>query len=227
MVAINKSPGMLSIPDRFDERKFSLYHFLKQRYPEIFVVHRLDRDTSGVIVFAKNSSSHKHLSQIFEKRQVQKIYLGIVVGSMMDKEGVIEQPIAEHPYLKGTMVISKKGKSSRTKFSVVEDLGRYSLVSFEIETGRTHQIRVHMKFAQHPIAVDAMYGDGKPVYLSSFKKKFQLGYNDESERPIINRLALHSRQMKFKKADGREIHLQSEMPKDMKALLYQLKKNRK
>lgn len=218
---------MLTIPDRHDDMQLSLYKILNQMYGKIFIVHRLDRDTSGLILFAKNETAHKYLSQLFEQRNIQKLYLGIVRGSMPDKKGSINEPIAEHPVKKGMMAINKKGKISLTNYEVLEDYGIYSLVRFEIQSGRTHQIRVHAKSLGHPIIGDEVYGDGKPVLLSSFKKKYKLSQNELEERPIISRLALHSSSLHFKDIHHKDIFLEAPLPKDMRALLQQLSKNRK
>jgi 23S rRNA pseudouridine1911/1915/1917 synthase len=225
-VAINKSAGMLTIPDRHDETQLSLYKILLQRYGKIFIVHRLDRETSGIVLFAKNEITHKYLSQLFEQRHIEKIYLGIIRGSLPGKNGSVNEAIAEHPLHKGVMIVSKKGKPSLTEYEVMEDYGIYSLVQFNIHSGRTHQIRVHMKFAGHPVACDTTYGDGKPVQLSSFKRKYKSGLGDEEERPLINRLALHSHRLIFTDAMAKKHVLEAPLPKDMKALLQQLKKNR-
>lgn len=225
-IAINKEAGMLTIPDRHDETQLSLYKILNYQYGKIFIVHRLDRDTSGLVLFAKNEATHKYLSQLFEKRNIEKNYLGFIRGSLHENKGMVNEPIAEHPSRKGAMVINKKGKSSLTEYEVLQDFGIYSLVKFNIQSGRTHQIRVHMKSLGHPIACDAIYGDGKPILLSSFKKKFKLSQHDEEERPLVNRLALHSYQLKFKDAKEIEHLLEASLPKDMKALLQQLKKVR-
>jgi 23S rRNA pseudouridine1911/1915/1917 synthase len=226
-VAVNKEAGMLTIPDRHDDTQLSLYKLLTQKYGKVFIVHRLDRDTSGLILFAKNEAAHKYLSQLFEQRNIEKYYLGIVRGSMPAKTGSVNEPIAEHPYHKGEMIISKKGKPSLTDYAMLEDYGIYSLVQFNIHSGRTHQIRVHTKSLGHPIISDTVYGDGKPILLSSFKKKYKLSQHDEEERPIVNRLALHSSQLTFTDMHHIKHALEAPLPKDMKALLQQLKKNRK
>jgi 23S rRNA pseudouridine1911/1915/1917 synthase len=226
-VAVNKEAGMLTIPDRHDDTQLSLYKLLTQKYGKVFIVHRLDRDTSGLILFAKNEAAHKYLSQLFEQRNIEKYYLGIVRGSMPAETGSVNEPIAEHPYHKGEMIISKKGKSSLTDYAMLEDYGIYSLVQFNIHSGRTHQIRVHTKSLGHPIISDTVYGDGKPILLSSFKKKYKLSQHDEEERPIVNRLALHSSQLTFTDMHHIKHALEAPLPKDMKALLQQLKKNRK
>ena len=225
-VAINKPAGMLTIPDRHDETQLSLYKILNHQYGKIFIVHRLDRDTSGLVLFAKNEASHKYLSQLFEQRNIEKIYLGIIRGSLPNKKGSVNESITEHPTLKGVMIIAKKGKPSLTDYEVIEDYGIYSLVQFNIHSGRTHQIRVHMKFEGHPIVSDPIYGDGKSILLSSFKKKYKLSQHDEEERPLMNRLALHSYKLNFKDQHSNLHSLEAPLPKDMKALLQQLKKNR-
>jgi 23S rRNA pseudouridine955/2504/2580 synthase/23S rRNA pseudouridine1911/1915/1917 synthase len=221
LIAINKPSGILTIPDRMGT--ISLKNYLQRAYPEIFTVHRLDRDTSGVVVFAKNEGAHKELSQLFEGREVEKRYLGLVLGNFAEEKGTIDEGIMEHPVIKGKMVVNKKGKPSVTDYEVLEKFRFFSWVQFQIHTGRTHQIRVHMKHAGHPVVCDETYGDGKPVLLSSLKKKFNLSKNEEEERPILGRLALHSHQLKFKLAGG-DYDLEAPLPKDLKACLQQLRK---
>jgi 23S rRNA pseudouridine1911/1915/1917 synthase len=224
-VALNKPAGLLSIPDRTQSEP-SLKDMLLNKYGTIFTVHRLDKDTSGMIVFAKNETTHKFLSQAFEERRVEKYYQGIVHGSPAEKKGTIDAPISEHLIQKGLMVIHRNGKSSVTDYEVIEDYKSYSLLQFQLHTGRTHQIRVHCKNIGHPLACDELYGDGKPVLLSSLKKKYKLSKHDEEERPMLNRLALHSYCLKFTDAEGNPFNLIAELPKDMRALLQQLKKHR-
>ena len=171
-IVLNKPAGLLSIPDRLG-KEISLKNLLQEKYDQIFTVHRLDRDTSGLIVFAKNEETHKALSQQFEDRTASKTYVGFVMGNLPSSSGQIDEPIAEHPGKKGMMMVHKKGKPSFTEYKVLEDFGAYSWLEFKILTGRTHQIRVHMQSLGHPIACDPLYGDGKPVYISSLKKKLQ------------------------------------------------------
>ncbi|MGZ8544043.1 MAG: RluA family pseudouridine synthase [Flavisolibacter sp.] len=223
-IGINKPAGLLSIPDR-EGKDVSLKLILKERFGEIFTVHRLDRETSGVVVFAKNETAHKQLSQLFESRENTKIYNGLVMGTPAESSGTINEPIAEHPSKKGVMTVYKKGKESITEYEVLESFRLYTWMKFRIPTGRTHQIRVHMKHLGHPIVCDPLYGDGKPVLISSIKKKtYKLAKEEEAERPILSRLALHSAELKFR-LNGKDYHLKADLPKDLKALLNQLKKN--
>ena len=223
-IAINKPAGLLSIPDR-EQSQPSLKDMLLAKYGTIFTVHRLDKDTSGIIVFAKDEVTHKFLSQLFESRSVEKYYRGIVHGSPASKKGTIDAPISEHPLHKGLMVVHRNGKASVTDYEVVEERKAFSLVQFQLHTGRTHQIRVHAKNIGHPLACDELYGDGKPILLSSIKRNYKLSKHDEEERPILNRLALHSYRLKFTDADDKVVDLIAELPKDMRVLLLQLKKN--
>ncbi len=225
-VAINKPSGLLSIPDR-EGKEVSLKVLLKEKYGEIFTVHRIDRDTSGLIVFAKNEAAHKHLCKQFEDRQTKKIYQGLVIGSPAMASGRIEAPLMEHPALNGTMIVHRKGKEALTDYEVLTDFGIFSLLQFRIHTGRTHQIRVHMKDLGYPIVCDPLYGDGKPLLLSAVKSKFKLSKNELEERPILGRLALHAYQLSFTDIDGKIIDLEAALHKDMRATLQQLAKRKK
>ncbi|MBL0357253.1 MAG: RluA family pseudouridine synthase [Chitinophagaceae bacterium] len=223
-VAVNKPAGMLSIPDR-TQSEVSLKDILIEKYGSIFTVHRLDKETSGIILFAKDEATHKFLSKAFEERSVEKYYQGLVYGVPSQPSGTIEGPIMEHPVQKGVMIVHAKGKPSVTDYEMQESYGKYSLVKFRIHTGRTHQIRVHAKNIGNPIACDPLYGDGKPVLLSSIKKKYKLSKHDDEERPILSRVALHSYQLKFTDAAGNAFDLLAELPKDIRALIQQFKKN--
>jgi 23S rRNA pseudouridine955/2504/2580 synthase/23S rRNA pseudouridine1911/1915/1917 synthase len=225
-LAVNKPAGLLSIPDR-EGKETSLKVLLQEAGHSIFTVHRLDKETSGVIVFAKNDLAHRHLSVQFEERKTVKIYQGLVVGSVPGSPGTIDKPIAESTTTRGMMIIHRRGKESVTDYEVLENFGSFSWLQFRIHTGRTHQIRVHMKDLAHPIACDPLYGDGKPLMLSSIKSKFKLSRHELEERPLLNRLALHSLQLSFTDPAGGSIHIEAPLSKDLRATLQQLEKNRK
>ena len=112
-IVINKPPGLLSIPDR-EGKDVSLKQLLLQKYGEIFTVHRLDRETSGIIVFAKDAETHKFLSQAFEERSVEKYYAGIVTGTLSEKQKTINAPISENTVKRGVMLIHQRGKPAIT-----------------------------------------------------------------------------------------------------------------
>ncbi|MCO6496290.1 MAG: RluA family pseudouridine synthase [Chitinophagaceae bacterium] len=224
-IAVNKPAGLLSIPDRHDDSEPSLFSLLKQRYENILVVHRIDKPTSGIILFAKTPEVHKYFSQLFENRKIRKSYTGIVHGRVQETSGTIDAPIAESPYRKGEMMVSQKGKPAITHFTTLETNFLFSVLNFDLETGRTHQIRVHAKHINHPLLCDPIYGDGKPVFLSDFKKDYNKGKKEEEERPLLNRLALHATSLNFKDPNGKDVHIEAPLPKDMKALMNQMRKH--
>ncbi len=222
LIAINKPSGLLSIPDR-EGKELSLKQILQNNHEQIFTVHRLDKGTSGVIIFAKDETTHKQLSLLFETHKTEKIYLGLVHGTPSPAHGKIEVPLMQHPSGNNKMIVSANGKPSLTEFEVIENFKRFSLVQFKIQTGRTHQIRVHAQYIGNSILCDELYGDGKPVYLSAIKTKYNLSKSEEVERPILSRLALHSTSLKFNLND-KEYFLEAPLPKDLRALLQQLRK---
>ncbi len=221
-IAINKPAGMLSIPDR-KQSEPSLKDILKERYGNIYTVHRLDKGTSGVIVFAKDEVTHKQLSQLFEGRDVKKHYLGLVHGIVTPPSGMVEAPMMEHPGKNGKMITHTKGKAAATEYEVLESFKLFSWVKFQIHTGRTHQIRVHMQHIGNSIVCDELYGDPTPVLLSAFKRNYKLSKREDEERPILARLGLHSHKLSFE-LDGEKFDFEAEIPKDLRALLQQLRK---
>lgn len=224
-VIVSKPSGILSIADRHNAELISVARLLRDRYGNILIVHRIDKETSGCICFAKTEQAHKYLSMQFEKRNIEKTYLGIIHGSFDKKDGVIEDAIMEHPVIKGKMIINQKqGKPSSTAYHTLESFGTYSLVEFKILTGRTHQIRLHSANLGHPIVCDALYGLTNPVFISSLKKKYSLSKDELEERPVLSRLALHAHKLKFKTEGGTEIEAVAPLTKDMNAMLNQCRK---
>ncbi len=225
LLVVNKPAGVLVIPDRFDATIASLNKLVEAKVGhKVWVVHRLDRETSGVICFAKNEGAHRYLSMLFQEHAVGKFYAGLVIGIVEPPEGRIEGAIAEHPAVNGKMIVAKKGKMAVTDYRVVEQWPLYGLVQFQIHTGRTHQIRVHMQSIGHPLVCDDLYGDGRPFMLSTIKRKYQLSGKDEVERPLLNRLALHAYRLQFVKEDGTEVVVEAPLPKDIAACVKQLNK---
>ena len=224
MIAVNKPSGWLSIPDRHDSEIPSIKNWLEKKYPDIFVIHRIDRDTSGLLLFAKNEKAHRHYNQLFEQRLVKKIYVGLVNGALADIEGIISQPIEQHPTVSGKMRIGRNGKPSITHFKVLERFRGYTLIEFNLETGRTHQIRVHMQNMGHALVCDSLYGMSDPLLLSNIKKKFKLSKEVEAERPLLDRLALHAFSIQMKGQDGTTVNIEAPLSKDLEVALIQLRK---
>jgi 23S rRNA pseudouridine1911/1915/1917 synthase len=226
LIVVEKPAGMLSIPDRFDLEKPNLLHYLQAEYGQVMVVHRIDRETSGILVFARNEDAHRHLNQQFLDRTVEKIYLALVDGKPQPPVGEINQPIGPHPSHAGKMMINYKGKQALTLYRVSDTFKAYSLVEADIKTGRQHQIRVHFASIGHPLVVDPLYGKREAFFLSEAKmRNFHLAKKEEAERPLMSRLTLHSHQLVITHPRTEErLSFSAALPKDFKALLAQLDK---
>jgi len=227
VVAVNKPAGVLSIPDRFDQHLPSMSKMLQQKYGQVFVVHRIDRDTSGVLLFAKDRQAHEILSKQFESREIEKYYYALVNGRLSATAGRIESAIAPHPGKPGKMTVSKKGKPAISEYEVMETFALFSWLKIQIQTGRTHQIRVHMQSIGHPVVMDELYGVDNPIFLSSLKRRYHLGKHDKEERPLLKRLALHAAIIRFR-MPGSDVlcTIEAPLPKDLHATLQQLRKLR-
>ncbi len=223
-IILNKPAGLLVIPDRYDETKPCLVHMLNNQYDEVYVVHRIDMETSGVICFALNAEAHKHLSQLFENNKVDKTYLALCGTIPAEKEGIINTPIKPSESTRGKMIVHPKGKKAHTEYKVSEILGSNSLLEVKIKTGRTHQIRIHLASIYCPLLVDKKYGKSEAFYLSHLKGKKYNRKKEAIERPLLSRHSLHAWKLSFKDAKGIKISAEADMPKDLRATLNQLRK---
>lgn len=172
------------------------------------LVSRLDMNTSGLIIIAKNQFSHGMLSKAMSENKVEKRYLAIAHGIFKEKQGTINKPIYRPEGIEnGTRrIVDERGQRSITHYKVVEEFGDSSLVECKLETGRTHQIRVHLSYLGHPIYGDVLYGDG------------------DNEGHLIERQALHAYGLDFKSPrTEKELSLRAELPDDMKELIQKLK----
>ena len=226
LVVINKSAGLLTIPDRYQHDKRNLSSLMIKAYGEIFVVHRIDRETSGLIIFAKDAQTHKSLSEAFEENKIDKTYLALVQGTPKPLENRIETFLVKSETERSKIIVFKKGKWSITDYKVLESYDKkYSLVEVKILTGRTHQIRVHMQHIGNPLLVDSKYSNKDEFKLSEIKKrKFRLQKNEE-ERPLITRHTLHAAKIGFTHpSTGERMDFEVPLPKDMKAVVNQMRK---
>lgn len=163
------------------------------------LVHRLDKDTSGVMVLAKNAQTQAKLSSFFEKKQIKKTYLAIVTGVVIDKAGTIQAALTRnHKDTNLMRIAAKKGKDAITEWKLLADFGLFSLLVVKPLTGRTHQIRVHLAHIGLPLAIDPSYGSNRPIFLSDLKADYRLG-KGQTEKPLIERLTLHAYQIEFPK----------------------------
>ena len=227
LIVVNKPPGTLSIPDRFKAEIPNLKSMLTAAYGEVYTVHRIDKYTSGVIVFARDAESHRYLSNLWMDRKPEKYYLAVVDGVPREEEGTIDLALTESMARRGKMLAHARGKESKTSYKVVEKFGQsFSLVDVRIYTGRMHQIRVHMAEIGHPLVVDELYGRRSAFKVSEIKgRKYNLR-KDEEERPLIDRQSLHAARLVIEHPTTQEMMtFEAALPKDMRALINQLRKN--
>ena len=236
LVAVAKPAGLSTIPGRGEKdsvlerlaAQLNLSHTGTDD-PRIRVVHRLDKDTSGVLLFAKNVDAQRHLSHQFQNNTISKEYLALVAGRPGAQEGDIDAPLAPHPTSPKRMTVFKHGRPARTLWRVEESFRDFALVRCFPKTGKTHQIRVHLKHAGMPLAIDPLYNPPRPgtepgIRLSQFKRDYRPTRGEE-ERPLIDRLTLHAHRLSFANLDGQPVTIEAELPKDFRATLNQLRRH--
>lgn len=187
------------------------------------IVHRLDRDTSGVIIVAKNDVAHANLAALFEEQRVEKEYLAITLGSINSDREVVDQPISHHPKFRVRMAVAPDdpdAKSAQTFFEVLERFRGFSVVRCMPKTGRTHQIRVHLGYLGCPILCDKLYGGRSEITRDEIAGIFDRSPSGkgeaESAPPILARQALHAHKITFERPTTRErITIEAPIPKDM------------
>ncbi|MDO5780154.1 MAG: RluA family pseudouridine synthase [Clostridium sp.] len=211
IIVVNKRPNMVVHPTkRYQSGTLAnaLLYYFKETNQDCIVrlVSRLDMDTSGLIIIAKNQYAHMELSNNMQQNEIEKRYLALVHGHMEEMEGTIDKPIYR-PEIEGNMkrVVDERGQRSITHYKVIERLKDADLVECLLETGRTHQIRVHLSSLGHPIYGDTLYGD-------------------ESDSEVISRQALHAYGLNFKSPRTKKpLELRAELPNDIKVLLEKLR----
>ncbi len=219
-VIIEKPAGVLSIPDRFDENRPNVLSILgKQLNTKVFTVHRLDFNTSGLMIFALDRENHQYFNQLFQTNNIQKTYLTIVEGKPEVKHS-IDLRIRENKAKKGLMETHISGKEAFTSFEKIEQFKGLALLKVNIKTGRTHQIRVHLSSIGYPVLADQQYGSKKLISLKHLKPKF----NGEA-KPLIKRMALEAHSISFIHPKTNEItQFENELSKDFSVCLKLLRK---
>jgi 23S rRNA pseudouridine1911/1915/1917 synthase len=236
ITAIAKPAGLATVPGRGETdsaieslaRQLNLPH-TGRIDPRVRPVHRLDKETSGVLLFALTVPAQRHLSHQFQNNNVRKEYLALVHGQPADDAGTIDAPLAPHSANPRRMTVFKHGRPAQTQWQVEERFRLFTLLRVFPRTGKTHQIRVHLKHIGLPLAVDLLYappprGSETGLFLSQFKR----GYRAKSgrpERPLIGRLTLHAQRLTFTHPDGQILTVEAPLSKDFQASLNQLRRH--
>jgi RluA family pseudouridine synthase len=235
MLAVDKPSKLLTSPDRYDPNRPNLMKLLhvgiergtpwaKNRGLNYLMnAHRLDFETSGIILLAKSKPVLVSLANLFGSEKPVKTYTALVQGSPEESTFEVDKKLALHPVKVGLVRVDEKnGKKSRTQFELVEKFTGYSLLRCLPSTGRQHQIRVHLQYVGLPIVGDSLYG-GHPLMLSSMKRDYRLKRN-KTERPLLERVALHAEELSLQHpVTGVEIKISAPWPKDLKVAVKYLR----
>lgn len=222
LLVLNKPAGLITHPKNISDTQDSVTGWLSSKYPAIKnvgepfiasgqkipragVVHRLDKDTSGLLVVAKNNEAFFYFKNLFQERKIKKYYLALVNGKPKKPKDIISTPLGRIGLKRTTKIIGNKlidKKEALTEYKTLKELKNYTLLEVTPRTGRTHQIRVHLNSIGHPVVGDLVYG---------FKK---------SSPPMgLNRLFLHAYKLEFITPSGENLVLECDMPTDLQNLL--------
>lgn len=228
IVVLNKDSGLLVAADRWDPDAPRLDVLATKELctgeQRLFAVHRIDKDTSGLVLYAKNEEAHRIISMAFENREVEKTYHALVNGRPGWDELEVDMPLRIDGDVKHRTVKDKnKGKPSQTLFTYLGPCGSYSWIEAKPITGRTHQIRVHLALSGLTIVCDPLYGKPEPLLLSKIKRSWR--GDDYEERPILDRLGLHAWRMSIAHpTTGKIMEFTAPYPRDLDATRKQLAK---
>lgn len=212
LLVVDKPPG-LTVHPAPGHASHTLVNALLAHCPDLSgvggegrpgIVHRLDKDTSGLIIVAKNDASHAALARQLKDRRVEKTYLALVRGRVDPAEGVIDAPLGRHPVQRKKQAVIEGGRPARTRYRVLRAFDGFSLLEVQPESGRTHQIRVHLASIGHPVAGDALYGRGAAL-------------------PSLRRQFLHAQRLAFRHPrTGDRLELEAPLAEDLQAVLTSL-----
>jgi len=224
-VVLNKRSGILIAADRYNPEAARLDVLAQEEFGKLYAVHRIDKDTSGLIIYARNLDAQRNLSMQFEKREVHKTYHALVYGHPLWQNLHVDLALKPDGDVRHRTVVDKRfGKPSVTDFRLIGVCGRFSWIEAKPLTGRTHQIRVHLAANGLCIVCDPLYsGNQKPLRLSEIKKNWH--GDEEEERPLLKRLALHAYKIEIcHPKSGEKMTFTADYPKDMDATRKQLSK---
>ncbi len=221
IIVINKPSGMVVHPAPGNESRTlvnALLYHCKGSLSGINgvirpgIVHRIDKDTSGLLVVAKNDESHVFLSSLLKDHGIKRVYHAIVVGHYKENSGTVNAPIGRHPVDRKKMAVVAGGREAITHYEVIEEYPSFTYARFQLETGRTHQIRVHTSYIGHPIIGDEVYGGGKTTF-------------EKNNKALLDGQILHAKILSFPHPRTKEIvTFECELPDNFQKLLEKLKR---
>ena len=223
IIVVNKPSGMVVHPAPGNENKTlvnALLYHCKGTLSGINgvirpgIVHRIDKDTSGLLVVAKNDEAHVFLSSLLKEHGIKRVYHAVVTGHLKENEGTIDAPIARHPTNRQKMAVVAGGREAITHYKTIEEFSGFTYAKMELETGRTHQIRVHMSHIGHPIMGDTVYGGGKTPF-------------EKAHKSLIDGQMLHAKELSFPHPRTKEVvHFECPLPDNFEKILKILKETR-
>ena len=223
IIVVNKPSGMVVHPAPGNENKTlvnALLYHCKGTLSGINgvirpgIVHRIDKDTSGLLVVAKNDEAHVFLSSLLKEHGIKRVYHAVVTGHLKENEGTIDAPIARHPTNRKKMAVVAGGREAITHYKTIEEFSGFTYAKMELETGRTHQIRVHMSHIGHPIMGDTVYGGGKTPF-------------EKAHKSLIDGQMLHAKELSFPHPRTKEVvHFECPLPDNFEKILKILKETR-
>ncbi|MCR3754869.1 MAG: 23S rRNA pseudouridine(1911/1915/1917) synthase [Candidatus Westeberhardia cardiocondylae] len=218
IVAINKPNNMSVYPGNGKEEE-TLLHALLYHYPKIYqipragIIHRLDKNTTGIMIIAKTAFMQNKLTQLIKNKQIIKEYEAIVTGNII-QHGSIHAPIKRHQIRRTQMTVHATGKQSTTHYNIIRSFPHHTYIKIYLETGRTHQIRVHMQHINHPIVGDKIYGKSSCQIIQKIYKQYK------KKLLFFNRQALHAKKITFNHPiTHNTITLRAPLPHDILSLL--------
>jgi RluA family pseudouridine synthase len=224
---VDKLSGVAVLPERWEPKVANLLEEAERRWPGVTAVHRIDKETSGLLLLAKTAEAARNLQVAFEQRRIGKVYHALVKGRPSWDNLDCEAPLLIDADRHHRTVVARdtdpEAKRATSRFSVLERFRTCSLVAIELMTGRTHQIRAHAAHLGHPLIGDPLYGGPKSLLLSGFKSGWR--GDPHEERPLIDRVALHAWRLHFEHPlEPRMLDFCAEYPKDIRASLAQLRR---